>query len=1086
MSFSRYRIGFGFNRTLKSQGSLPWRKGNRPSQHLLVQDWILTTDWYNPDYFAKYQYDSSLGKWRVRDGVWVVDERPPVFWVFHPLNAALFKFDLYASNSSWAKGSLVASSGWQKSAIWYLEPDVSLTETHYLLEVQYRSWNYRYRLVGDDAIRVYIPPDAPTVDRIKAVPLRNIFETYPSQTIDGNMVRRSVLGRHLSAIREKYNQAAADPAAYPITYYVVGRQLGSEMWSGNTFHFSKAKIQALCERQIALETAFDTNDTSYTDPSVDDPHIYIFDMRGEQNNNRSVVYRDGYFGGFILASQYLNFLLAIAVLHPSTTERQAAYNMFRIFARTLIERVWTNNRGKTLTNHPIFSHPSRAAFAIASLAVFYDLLYSEFIESDTFTIRLFDEDMPIKKAIPVFLKSFLEQRYFTSNLYLFFRNNSPAGINPEEVGLLRQFSSHRHRVHLTYFLVMLLLNQLLGWDNWTELVQRELNRLYGTMMPWSLNDFGYNEGCGYLLAYMGYSMEYMPLIQAAGVPCHQIRRVDRCAWDLIYAGPYGTQEWSPGDSNFVRHPFYDRYNWAILQTFVIGSRFNVGTFAKPGTPEAQIFRSYATAYNFQGCALPQETYAGHLPNIWLPIFLTPTVNEMIEAPAPTEPLTSAPDFLISKVTKFAFVPTDFRTDQREDTLSGKPKINVRFYGRRLRRASHMRNTVNDIQIVAGGEHLLGMSLYGYGSGTGFLQSWAISSLSYTTPLVMPQGSVFSQPFVGTNQWYWETTYGSVPIRNNQRVIGDLPSVTFTEMLTSQGVLTYNAQTVSRWVYLENQGAESYQANLMSSFVRRAVVLPDIPLVVILDEVRPQNNSAVLWNWFGWTYLRQFDPNIPTGTNLERNQTPFFDFSQTANNLRVRVNGCRAGANYFYFNNPSHIEHVPRMAGVFGVLGDSNFPTLYLCGKVYRPFELNTIYRDPNWDGSDFNVSNPSVANTSSVPHPFAVWTANTSSSGHMNDGVGFVDANQLYRAVFWCAPYRIRSVDGQTLIPNAHANNDWIAHRKETQAEVQVGVFNNAPSAKYGVIVKFKKTGYTEADAVSLEYIPNQSAWDSFIGMQSG
>lgn len=283
MSLSRYRIGYGFNRTLRGQGSLPGRRGSRPAPQITNQDWILSTTTNSTrgsiDYFGKYRYESSSDGWRPRDSVWVVDEKPPVFWVFHPLQASSFKFDLYASDANWTKGALVASSGWQKSAIWYPDSNIALTGTHYLLEAQCRAGSYNYRLVGERAIRVFIPSDTPTVERIKAADLRALFETYPAQTIETGMVRRSVFGRLLNEIRTKYNQAAADPTAYPITYYAVARQLGTALWESATHRISKTNIQALCDRQIELETAVDTNDPNYTEPPTPDSYRFIFDPR---------------------------------------------------------------------------------------------------------------------------------------------------------------------------------------------------------------------------------------------------------------------------------------------------------------------------------------------------------------------------------------------------------------------------------------------------------------------------------------------------------------------------------------------------------------------------------------------------------------------------------------------------------------------------------------------------------------------------------------------------------------------------------------------------------------------------------------
>lgn len=1043
-------------------------------------------------------------------------ENPPIITGFHPPNASSFRFRILQADENWNNtGTIVADSGWKKIAIWW--PNAPLTPGNYLVEYWYKTASgriYRTPQSVTNQQRIQIPPEGsnePQPRTVNRTTTQEVIQTiYNGPKPDPTLDRHAIWSRFRTELVAKGNNSSL-PSAYRLIQYIIGR------WHGNENGYSlKAYFQHLETNQNLLEAGQPPENMQRNNLF---PHDYIFDPNNplvDPGNTypRPVIGQgDGYLGFRTFAGHILAAVI-VYLWHNDPAEKQEALKFVKFFLQKFFQTVMIKNtqQGRVLRpeNDPEgYGFSDNFPKALWCIGFVYDLLYDEIKNATGEYSTIIGEGNPpithsLEEGIRIYSLKLLKMNYMNDSAFY----NNAGYTERQDARLIHPYDSHMQDNVMYMFVVALAFNKLLGPD-FERFVDREIHRLYATILPWSLGDIGDNEGVGYIIVHSYVYALMVALFHALGINLRFTDYVGKRMMALIYLSQRGAQECFNND--LAEDPpleYNSNSHWISILLRLL-SHYLSGATDNEGTREGRLFRSFAVQKNFWNSPDFHEQIHGSSwdgQTVILPALLFyPSLNkDLYLTETTTLPLDSIPEDSISKVTKICYVTTGVARDLRIDrTINGRavPCTGLRLIGLRLRRQSHGKDAQNSLYFTAGGELIIGSNSYGYTFDFSVPQrkEYAVGTFGYNVPSVLPLGS--------TGLWHWNAQYGNIPIRYSQREYGIAPTVSLSEIYTYEPACP---PEIGRARYIEHT-LDDNAYYFIEKYNRRVLILKDWPALVVLDEVTTKTGLpvALLWPWWGHNYVADNDENYNANNWADRNRSPF---ENLANPKFWRVYGTRHGAwrKYFSHNhlgNPNnhHPAQRPRFAAIFGIEGPTSLighdgNPIYFRAAPHRPFENNTLFRDPSWDPT-IHFGNANAIRKKeqySVPHPLCVWTTTNPNATNINQNVGYIPGGITVRAGFWCVPYRIRQepivnnepdeTQEAPIIPNAHDENIWISARKDLPDAIEIGVFNNATTgalAKKGFIAKFRTHTYNpEQNAVEITFLANEEEWTSWQGPQ--
>lgn len=315
-----------------------------------------------------------------------------------------------------------------------------------------------------------------------------------------------------------------------------------------------------------------------------------------------------------------------------------------------------------------------------------------------------------------------------------------------------------------------------------------------------------------------------------------------------------------------------------------------------------------------------------------------------------------------------------------------------------------------------------------------------------------------------------------PIKNTFRYRGSVEHEILPASTSKFYEGTWNGYN---YVYFEGDATQAFvHLDAEMHHAKRRCVLLDFaaPIVVILDEVQPkQSNRGFITNWHTRFAPIQHSPSRYSlfGSIFWRYETSSYqgDLSASESNW-----------NGDWYN---HLRPTVKAAARFGILGEStiNIYSFVARGFGNDPSDVQTV--PASWSTNPYIVWNTN-GTPRGVNYNQDIHSTPPSYLRHLVVYSNPLPTTEISRFGYAIVPFRLREATTNAPITSAFADNEWIFARSDVRnpTEVQIGVFNNAPSAKYGVIVKFKKSGYTESNAVSFEYIPDEPTWNNFSMLQ--
>lgn len=1052
---------------LITQVRLPWGGAVRLSPHAVASLQILPWNMQLPadksergnlDYFANLRYDPTTGTYRMSDTWSNTDlwqnyypaSNPPCLWVFCPLDALEFQFELYTQGGT----TPVLSSGWQKAPVW-IPQESPLANGNYFMKVRYRRLNGQIAVLNPDVYRFKIDNSIPVWSKPSASTILNTRATTTSSGVGG---RRRFLGPQRDTLRTKVTNGNEKIVGALYTA-MRNRFLGPTGTSG--LFNTEWKIRAQNEQNNSLTG------------------IRIFPGGGAPESN-CIFRSDGYYGGHPDWAAIVWNMGLLWFLETDTAIRAELRQALHIYIQVLVEKVLQqgNEWAKTVDWR---AGMDNASFSLTALVQVLDMMEYDgtdaFVNAPSLNVR--GTSYPFAEGIVECVRRYIEEVWWDSPSHRF----SSHPTLPYEARLVKPFESHMNR-HWSALLLLLayLPTSLSGYE--TKL-RHALWWYYNNLFLWSFHDRGYTEGLSYLLAYWGEQSELVLVDRIFGLNLRSHPQIINSFYDLIYQSPYGMQDHMAGDASFTGPFNYDRYNWSV-----IGYLYGVAYLFQTD-PRGRYLQYHASQASRWGTSLTDPWWLDGYKVFLIHLLYPSATTYLDDETVPSGSLNDLPPYQISRVTKIASLG-DSVGNQRQDGQVGErhyPRIRVWFNGARLGRASHSRNTVNDVQIHVAGEWLVGGGVYGYAYSPNNRQhgEYAKSSIGYSTMLVCPSGD-----------WEWNNTL----VRDSQK--------RHNALNWTAAPLYYFVGTKGGYYcqYVEHDGAEAYTAAVVQQYRRRVLVVPEFPAVFLVDDVGLASGGSAefLWAFHAAAHYRYGLVDYPTLSPV----LPLGQGRYLVQSCRRRAIGSHAGvvSNPLYAggSDPENWSVLPRIEAYFAFLPPSS--TTWAT-RACSPFE-DPLFKMPTWNfAGEFPSGDWQVVSGSEnapyvrtnywyhavKPYPIAIWSAASPSYDTQKPHQNHAPVNQSFSMGLAIVPYRLRYNNndwaiGEGVPPDSYgaldllrALNDWDSHRRETTTYIDLGVYS--VMQQRGIVARFYKSYIPSGDgtvpnAFTVYPIHNNAEWQSF------